>query len=39
MIFDPATTGAKQATLEIFSDDPYTPVYQVALTGNTLPAG
>jgi hypothetical protein len=39
VIFDPATTGAKQATLQIFSDDPYTPVYQVALTGNALPAG
>jgi hypothetical protein len=38
VIFDPATTGAKQATLKIFSDDPYTPVYQVALTGNALPA-
>jgi phage baseplate assembly protein gpV len=38
VIFDPATTGAKQATLQIFSDDPYTPVYQVALTGNALPA-
>jgi hypothetical protein len=37
VIFDPATTGAKQATLQIFSDDPYTPVYQVALTGNALP--
>jgi hypothetical protein len=38
VIFDPATTGDKQATLEVFSDDPYTPVYQVALTGNALPA-
>jgi hypothetical protein len=38
VIFDPSTTGAEQATLNIFSDDPYTPVYQVALTGNALPA-
>jgi hypothetical protein len=38
VIFDPATAGAKQATLNISSDDPYTPVYQVALTGNALPA-
>jgi hypothetical protein len=37
VVFDPAAAGAKQATLNINSDDPYTPVYQVALTGNALP--
>jgi hypothetical protein len=38
VIFNPSSTGAKQAILNITSDDPYTPVYQIALTGDALPA-
>ncbi|MGD0153706.1 MAG: S-layer homology domain-containing protein [Thermacetogeniaceae bacterium] len=38
VIFSPATVGIKQAVLKIFSDDPYTPVCQVSLSGNAVSA-